>query len=77
MAFIGFTEDYEKYKDSDEAKKESNESSVEGKVLDSDTVEPISDDDLLIITQCRTRHDALIVYMQSDISFYEKYYINI
>ena len=74
MAFIGFTEDYEKYKDSDEAKKESNESSVEGKVLDSDTVEPISDDDLLIITQCRTRHDALTVYMQSDISFYEKYY---
>lgn len=74
MAFIGFTEDYEKYKGSDEAKKEDNQSSEEGKVLDSDTVEPISDEDLLIITQCRKRHDAMTVYMQSDVSFYEKYY---
>lgn len=74
MAFIGFTEDYEKYKGSDEAKKEDNQSSEEGKVLDSDTVEPISDEDLLIITQCRKQHDAMTVYMQSDIAFYEKYY---
>lgn len=77
MAFIGFTEDYEKYKGSDEAKKESNQSSEEGKVLDSDSVEPISDEDLLIITQSHaTRHDASVVYMQSDIAFYEKYYMD-
>ena len=75
MAFIGYTEDYEKYKETDEAKKESNQQSEEGTVLDSDTVEPISDEDLLIITQSHaTRHDSSTVYMQSDVGFYEKYY---
>lgn len=77
MAFIGFQEDYEKYKKTDEAKAESNQKSSEGVVLDSDTVEPISDEDLLIITQCcGTRHDSSTVYMQSNIEFYEQYYMD-
>lgn len=73
MGFIGYQEDYEKVKEKES--KEQVSSTGTGKVISSDDIEPISDEDLLILNQTRCRHDPYTVYMQSDISFYDRFYL--
>lgn len=74
MGFIGFSEDYEKYKQSDEGKYSNNEQVTSGNVLSSDDIEPISDDELTIILESRIKHDATLVFMQPNPDFYDNFY---
>lgn len=72
MAFIGMVEDYEEYKKTSD--KQENNVVGTGNRIAYDDMEPISDEDLLILQQTRNRHDPYTVYMQSDVSFYDSFY---
>lgn len=56
--------------------KKSKESKVSNKlVLDATKVGPMTDEERRILTRARHYHDPLKVYMQSDISFYDRFYM--
>lgn len=74
LGFIGYEEDYNKVKE--EKSKEQISAIGNGKLISSDDIEPISDEKLLILNQTRCRHDPYTVYMQSDVSFYDQFYLS-
>ena len=74
MAFIGMQEDYDKYKESDSYKEKERTEMSEVNRIAYDNMEPISDEDLLILQQSRTRHDPYSVFMHSDLEFYDNFY---
>lgn len=74
MAFIGMAEDYEEYKKSEEFEKKSANIISDINRIAYDNMEPVSEEDLLLLQESRTRHDPYIVYMHPDASFYDEYY---
>lgn len=44
--------------------------------IDVDELEPLTDEELRILTRARHRNDPHTVYMQSDLSFYDKFYMD-
>lgn len=44
--------------------------------IDVDELEPLTDEELRILTRARHRNDPHTVYMQSDMSFYDKFYMD-
>ena len=43
-------------------------------IIDVDSAEPLTEEELRMLTRTRNRHDPHEVYMQSDVSFYDAFY---
>ena len=70
MGFIGFEEDFNEYK---KEEKIQNVVGTSNKIAYDDMPE-ISNEDLKLLMESRYRHDPFIVYMQSDVNFYDEFY---
>lgn len=75
MAFIGLEEDYEEYKKENHVA-DNGETVEDGNTLYYLNMEPISDDDIKLLKQVRTKHDPYTVYMQNDVEFYDDFYFD-
>lgn len=70
MGFIGFEEDFNEYK---KEEKTQNVVGTSNKIAYDDMPE-ISEADLKLLMESRYRHDPFVVYMQSDVNFYDEFY---
>ena len=75
MAFIGLEEDYEEYKKENHVA-DNGETVEDGNTLYYLNMEPISDEDIKLLKQVRTKHDPYTVYMQNDVEFYDDFYFD-
>lgn len=75
MAFIGLEEDYEEYKKENNVA-DKGETVEDGNTLYYLNMEPISDEDIKLLKQVRTKHDPYTVYMQNNVDFYDEFYFN-
>ena len=75
MAFIGLEEDYEEYKKENHVA-DNGETVEDGNTLYYLNMEPISDEDIKLLKQVRTKHDPYTVYMQHDVEFYDDFYFD-
>ena len=75
MAFIGLEEDYEEYKQENHVA-DNGETVEDGNTLYYLNMEPISDEDIKLLKQVRTKHDPYTVYMQNDVEFYDDFYFD-
>lgn len=71
MGFMGYVEDYEEYK---KTSKVENVIGDTGNQISDDDIPELSEEDAMIIRQTIVHNDPSIVYMQSDVSFYDNYY---
>ena len=74
MAFIGMIDDYEKKLENEGYSKMGAHKDENIKMLSFDDIEPLSDDDLLILKQTRVREDPYTVFMQPLLDFYDEFY---
>ena len=75
MAFIDLEEDYEEYKKENHVA-DNGETVEDGNTLYYLNMEPISDEDIKLLKQVRTKHDPYTVYMQNDVEFYDDFYFD-
>lgn len=70
MGFIGFADQYEKYKQEQDTLAKTGT----GNRISYDDISDISQEDLLILRQNHTRHDPYTVFMQAEEAFYDNFY---
>lgn len=70
MGFIGFADQYEKYKQ----EQDTLTTTGTGNRISYENIPNISEENLLILKQNHPRHDPYTVFMQADETFYESFY---
>lgn len=74
MGFIGMVDDYEEMKKEQEKQEEASVKDIQKNTIAYDGLPDLSEEHLHILRTAILRHDPCVVYMHSDLSFYDDFY---